>query len=154
MFVVSIMIVLNIYYRPQRSCGKVMLLHLSVILSRGGAGADTTGGQTPSGSDTPWEQTPPPNSSPPPPADTPTQCMLGDTGSKRAVRILLECILVFLLTLARILRSAVSLTFILNFLAFINVKSFIIVLSIGVCCGIHVCGNLFTHFEFLNIHIR
>ena len=27
-------------------------------------------------------------------ADPPTQCMLGDTGNKRAVRILLECILV------------------------------------------------------------
>ena len=32
----------------------------------------------------------------PPGADTPSaQCMLGDTGNKRAVRILLECILVF-----------------------------------------------------------
>ena len=33
----------------------------------------------------------------PPGADTPReQCMLGDTGNKRAVRILLECILVLL----------------------------------------------------------
>ena len=31
------------YYRPQRSCGKVMFLHLSVILSTGGGAlADTT----------------------------------------------------------------------------------------------------------------
>ena len=38
---------------------------------------------------TPQEQTPPLG------ADTPSaQCMLGDTGNKRAVRILLECILV------------------------------------------------------------
>ena len=34
---------------------------------------------------TPWEQTPPP----------PGQCMLGDTGNKRSVRILLECNLIY-----------------------------------------------------------
>ena len=47
----------------------------------------------------PWEQTHPPEQTPPPPgADTPllAQCMLGDTGNKRAVCILLECILVSL----------------------------------------------------------
>ena len=38
-------------YRPQRSCGKVMFLHLSVILLKGGV-ADTPR------ADTPWE-TPP-----------------------------------------------------------------------------------------------
>ena len=41
---------------------------------------------------TPLEQTPP--QSRPPGADTPAQCMLGDTANKRAVRIPLECILV------------------------------------------------------------
>ena len=38
--------------------------------------------------DTPQEQTSPGSKHPPPSA----QCMLGDTGNKRAVRILLECI--------------------------------------------------------------
>ena len=33
-----------VYYRPQRSCGKVMFLHMSVILSTGGGGCtDPTG---------------------------------------------------------------------------------------------------------------
>ena len=31
----SRMDLLNVNYRPQRSCGKVMFLHLSVILSTG-----------------------------------------------------------------------------------------------------------------------
>ena len=49
---------------------------------------------------TPLEQNPPlgrdpPGTRLPPGADTPpAQCMLGDTGNKQAVRILLECILV------------------------------------------------------------
>ena len=37
-----------------------------------------------------WDQVHPPDQVPP----TPEQCMLGDTGNKRVVRILLECILV------------------------------------------------------------
>ena len=37
----------------------------------------------------PWDQVHPPG-----PGTPPKQCMLGDTGNKRAVRILLECILV------------------------------------------------------------
>ena len=37
---------------------------------------------------------PPPKSRPPRSRPPPPQCMLGDTGKKRAVRILLECILV------------------------------------------------------------
>ena len=51
---------LTYYYRPQRSCGKVMFLHLSVILSTGGgvsasvhAGIHTPPWQTPSWADTP-----------------------------------------------------------------------------------------------------
>ena len=58
---------------------------------------------------------PPPKSRPPnPEVDPPPQCMLGDTGKKRAVRILLECILVqFILrkiywTLDQIYKSSVS----------------------------------------------
>ena len=46
----------------------------------------------------PWDQvhTPLGPGTPPPKEGTPPreQCMLGDTGNKRAVRILLECILV------------------------------------------------------------
>ena len=49
------------------------------------------GADTPPGSRSPWEQTPP-RADPPPSRE---QCMLEDTGNKRAVRILLECILVF-----------------------------------------------------------
>ena len=74
--------------------------------------ADTPQEQTPPGTDTPQSRHPDPKQTPsqqiPPGADTnhpeqtppprsrqpPTQCMLGDTGNKRAVRILLECILV------------------------------------------------------------
>ena len=48
-----------LYYRPQRSCDKVMFLHLSVILSTGGVSQHALG-KTP----------------PPPPADTPS---LADT---------------------------------------------------------------------------
>ena len=43
---------------------------------------------TPPGRYTPWAGTPPQDQVPP------EQCMLGDTGNKQAVRILLECILV------------------------------------------------------------
>ena len=62
-------------YRPQRSCGKVMILHLSVILSTGGV-ADPQGRHPPG-------QIHPPGQTPPP-----------DTVNKWAVHILLECILV------------------------------------------------------------
>ena len=66
------------FYRPQRSWGKVMFLHVSVILFTGGGLPQGILGYPPP------EQTPPLRE----------QCMLGDTGNKRAVRILLECILV------------------------------------------------------------
>ena len=59
-------------YRPQTKFAKAMFLHLSVILFTGGVSASVHAGI----------HNPPP------------QCMLGDTGNKRAVRILLECILV------------------------------------------------------------
>ena len=47
--------------------------------------------------DPPGANTPPPWSRPPPPWEKtpPAQCMLGDTGNKRAVRILMECKLVW-----------------------------------------------------------
>ena len=94
-------------------------LHLSVILFTRGVSASVHAGiHTPweqthsTGADTPrsrhpWEQTPP-RSRHPPGADTPlpgadqppVQCMLGDTGNKQVVRILLECILVIRIKLA------------------------------------------------------
>ena len=76
---------------------------LSVILFTGGMSASVHDGIHPSllAADTPRKQTPPQvadtpsGSRHPPEADTPpSQCMLGDTGNKRAVCILLEYIFV------------------------------------------------------------
>ena len=71
------------YYRPQRSWGKVIFSQASVILSIGGVPG----------------QVHPPGPGTPPPRTRCTspwkQCMPGDTGNKRAVRILLEYILVW-----------------------------------------------------------
>ena len=50
-------------YRPQRNCGKIMFLHLSVILFTGGGGV----WQTPPQADTPRQT--PPGQTPPPPGD-------------------------------------------------------------------------------------
>ena len=101
---------LTYYYRPQRSCGKVMFLHLSVILSMGGGCLPQcmlgyTPPANPSWADTPQADnthTPPgrhpPGQTPPrqtpsridtPPADTPRPSL------QRTVRILLEYILVW-----------------------------------------------------------
>ena len=97
------------YYRPQKKFAKVMFLHRSVshyfhresvcpsacwdTLPRARGRHPQTRGRHPlPRADTPWQQNPPKQ---PPPSRPPTaQCMLGDTGNKRAVRILLECILV------------------------------------------------------------
>ena len=71
-------------YRPQTKFAKVMFLHLSVSDSiPRGLSASVHARIHPTTEQTPPEQTP-----------LPTQCMLGDTGNKRAVRILLRCILV------------------------------------------------------------
>ena len=77
-------------YGPQRSCGKVMFLHLSLILfTGGGCLPQCILGYTP------WADTP---GQTPPWADTPLGRPPGQicwgTVNKRAVRILLECILV------------------------------------------------------------
>ena len=75
------------------SCSEVIFLYLSVILFTGGLchtapRADTPLGRHTPRADTPWDRHPPW-------ADTPlAQCMLGSV-NKRAVRILLECILVY-----------------------------------------------------------
>ena len=74
-------------YRPQRSWGKVMFLHVSVILFTGGSAPLHAWVHPPPWADTLWDQA----TSPPPPP--PAQCMWGDMGNKRAVRILLDAIL-------------------------------------------------------------
>ena len=94
-------------YRPQMKFAKVMFLHLPVILFTG-RGVCLSAcwythalEQTPSspGGDTPQEQTPPT-----------AECMLGDTGNKRAVRILLECIFVQCNVFSRVCLSVSFLT--------------------------------------------
>ena len=87
--------------RLQRSCGKVMFLHLSVILFTGGCLP-----LVPGGSATPHPRVDPPGRHHPACWDTlpcpvhtgiytpcPMQCMLG-YGQQAALRIPLECILV------------------------------------------------------------
>ena len=89
------------FYCPQRSWGKVIFLHMYVILFMGDVclsacwdthllpGADPPPrSRHPLRADTPTEQTP--NGSRHPPE----QCMLGDMGNKQVVCILLECNLV------------------------------------------------------------
>ena len=86
-----------------------MFLHLSVILSTGGGSAplhakihprDQRQVPPPQSRHTPpgtRGRYPPPRADPPrsrSPLPPPAQCMLGDTGNKRAVRIILECNLV------------------------------------------------------------
>ena len=74
-------------YCKQQSWGKVMFLHLSVILFTGESAPLHAGIYTPPAT---RGRHPSPRST-----HTPEQCMLGDTGNKRAVRILLECNLLF-----------------------------------------------------------
>ena len=103
-----------VYYRPQRSCGKVMFSQASVILFTGeGVYPSMHWGRHPPWTDTP-RQTPPWIDTPlakHPRANTPRQCMLvytppaqcmlgyppppAATASDGTVRILLECILVW-----------------------------------------------------------
>ena len=63
------------HYRPQRSCGKIMFLHLFVILFRGGGVWQTPSSQTPPGQTPPWQtpprQTPPSGQTSPPSGQTP-----------------------------------------------------------------------------------
>ena len=69
---------LGAYYRLQRSCGKVMFLHTSLILSMGGL----------AGRHTPWQADTPRQ------ADTPLPSACYDTVNKWVVCIPMECILV------------------------------------------------------------
>ena len=75
-------------YRPQQSCGQGNIFRsmCQEFCSQGG----TTWAGKPPGQVHPPGQVLPPAGTPPSPA----QCMLGDTGNKWAVRILLECNLV------------------------------------------------------------
>ena len=81
---IGIMFLTPVYYRPQRSWGKVIFSQASVILLTGGwyeadtpprsrhpPGVDTPQEQTPSGADTPPEQKPPLGADTPPRPDTP-----------------------------------------------------------------------------------
>ena len=79
-------LVSNCYYRPQRSLGQGNIFSsvCQEFCSRGGQVHPRAG--TP-----PSRYTHPPGQVHPP-----EQCMLGDTGNKRAVHILLDCILVYL----------------------------------------------------------
>ena len=112
----------NNYYRSQRSCGKIIFLHLSVILftvlggmsasGRGGSATHTHThththlGRHPSGQTPPWADNPQADTPCPVHAGihTPSACWdthplhsaCWDTVNKRAVRIPLECILVLL----------------------------------------------------------
>ena len=109
---------LNIITARKRSLRR-LCYHRYLSVHGGGVSTPLHAGIHPPGADTPWELTPntplgadtrhppgsrhtprsrhPPEQTFPPRADTPpAQCMLGDTGNKRTVRILLKCILVVL----------------------------------------------------------
>ena len=94
------------YYRPQRSWGKVMFLHVSVILFTGGGLPHCMLRYTPPDQkQAPTQSRHPLGSGTPGTRHPPAHCMLGDTGNKRAVCILLECNLVnFKLTFFILLR--------------------------------------------------
>ena len=83
-----------IFYRPQRSWSKVIFSEACVKNSvhRGGGSATLHAGMHPPPRD--QRQAPPPPMGPEAGTPPPAQCMLGDTGNKRAVRILMECNLV------------------------------------------------------------
>ena len=104
-----------INYCPQTKFAKVTFLHLSVSHSvhRGVSASVRDGIHPPGKQTTPRSRHPSGSRHPRPEADTPrkqtaprsryllgsrhpppAQCMLGDMGNKRVVRILLECILV------------------------------------------------------------
>ena len=85
------------FYHLLRSWGKVMFLQASVILLTGGGSASVHAG-TPPREQIPQTRHPPradpPGQAPPSPQEM-QQSMLGDTVNARAVRILLECNLVY-----------------------------------------------------------
>ena len=83
------------YYRPQTKFAKVMFLHVSVCPQGGVPGQEPPCQVCPRAGTPPLPGTPPWAGTPPHRYTPQEQCMLEDTGNKRAVRILLECILVY-----------------------------------------------------------
>ena len=93
-------------YHPQQSCGKVMFLHVSVILvtGRGLCQGDPPDRDPPSGQTPPLDRDPSLGQRPLPWTETPSldrDPSLGQRppcvgGNQWAVRILLECILVYM----------------------------------------------------------
>ena len=84
-----------VFYRPQRSWGKVIFSEACQEFCSGGVPGQVhpPGRYTARAGTPPWTGTPPPGQILPPNS---AQCMLGDMGNKRAVRILLECNLVLI----------------------------------------------------------
>ena len=96
-----IVIANSTFYRRQWSWGKVMFLHVCVILFTGGVCLSACWDTTPQDQDPPRSRPPQDQASPllrsrhpPGPGTPPEQSILGDTVNERAVRILLECNLV------------------------------------------------------------
>ena len=102
---------LHYYYRPQRSCGQgYVFTRVCDSVHRGGClpqcmlgyppGADTPQSRHPPRADTPPEQTPPqsrhPQEQTPPIPLTPPGSRLWHMVNEQPVRILLECILVYI----------------------------------------------------------
>ena len=79
-------------YHPQRSCGKVMFLHVSVILvtGRGSLSERPPRTETPLWTEIPLDRDPSLGQRPLPWIETPL------CGNEWAIRILLECILVYM----------------------------------------------------------
>ena len=99
----------------KRSCGKVTFLHLSVILFTGGVYPSMQWLTYPLGR--------------PPQADTPTEM-----ATKRAIRILLKCILVLTISLISLSLSIV-LTLVLEFLQkhrlYLHLRQFVFVFRVS-----------------------
>ena len=89
----------NIFTVRERSLRR-LCFHRCLSVHRGG-GCPIASWDTPPGSRHPSPQSRAPGQQTIPGADPREQCMLGDTSNKRAVCILLECILVPILALGR-----------------------------------------------------
>ena len=73
------------YYRPQRSCSKVMFLHVSVILFTGGVFVRETPQTDPPGQRPSWTVTPP-DGKPSPDRDPQTETPWTETPGQRPLR--------------------------------------------------------------------
>ena len=113
------------FYRPQRSCGKVMFLHSLSFYLQGGVCHSP--GRHPPGQTPPGRHPRPPGQTPPPSAcwdtHTPMHSACWDTVNKRAVCILLECILVECITTRPLSANVSDVKFIRQYLKSICNKS-------------------------------